>query len=138
MLDAAAAQPLEPGDDMLAGERELAHNVDAQSLRDRTSNFIVNRGFEPLGRNPRMTFRVSADTNVLDTARPQIALLNNSQRIDIGTRGIGVAANDQKAGHAGFASEARQHILQRLGALQSPGGNVNDRLEPGVAQCGSR
>src|SRR5262245_16111968 len=138
MLDAATAQPLEPVDDMLAGERELAHNVYTQSLRGRTGNFLVNRGFKPLGRNTRVTFRVSADTDLLDAVRAQITLLNHSQRIGIRSRGIGVAANDQKAAHAGFAGETLEHIWQRLDTLQSPGGNMNDRLEPGVAQRGSR
>src|SRR5262249_59763977 len=81
IFDAAAAEPLEPGDDMLTRERELAYNMNAQALSGRTGDFLVERGFELPQRNARITFRIGANANSFDTDPASITFLDHSQRV---------------------------------------------------------
>ena len=109
---------------------ELRHDVDAQALGGRAGNFLVERSLQPRSRYARMAFRIGADADFLDTVTAQVAFLDHRERIGIGPGGIDVAADDQQAPHTGFAREAPQKILQRIGTRQPPRRDMDDRFEP--------
>ena len=85
--NAAGAQLLEPGQDALGRKRELADDMDAQALRRRGGDLLVERGFEPPGGNARMAFRIGADADLFDAGFAQAAFLDHRQRVGKGSRG---------------------------------------------------
>ena len=73
--DAAGAQLLEPGDDALAGKRELADDVHAQALRGGAGDLLVAAtASRPCRRNARMAFRIGADADLFDAGLAQRGL----------------------------------------------------------------
>ena len=68
-------------------------------------DFLVERGFQPSGRDARMALRIGGDTDPLDTGFAQAALLDHRQRIGERTGGIDVAADHQQTPHIGLGTQ---------------------------------
>ena len=73
-----------------------------------SGDLLVERCFQPAGRNTAVSFRIGADANFLDARFAQAAALDHRQRVGKGLRVIGVAANHQEAAHIGFAVQTAQ------------------------------
>ncbi len=136
--DTAGAQLLEPGQNAFRIKRELADDVHAQILRGAGCDLLVERGFQPRGRNARMAFRIGADADLLDAGLAQLAFLDHRQRIGKRARRIDVAADHQQPPDIGFAAQGGEQFLQIGGRANAPRGDVDDRLEAGLAQQGGR
>ena len=86
------------------------------------------------GRNARMAFRIGADADLLDAGFAQAALLDHRQRIGEGTGRFDIAADHQQPAHIGFAMQAGEQIPQVGRSANAPCGDMDHRLQAGLAQ----
>src|SRR4029077_19169148 len=91
VLDAAAAQLLEPGNNAFSRKGKLRHDVDAQALCGRAGNFLVERSLQPRARYASMAFRIRAYSDFPDSVATQVTFLDHRERIGIGSGCIHVA-----------------------------------------------
>src|SRR5262249_30273255 len=130
MLDAEVPQPADPIQDGGSIETELGDDVDLDAGRLGGRDLVHERAIEVLLWDPRMTFRIARDADLVDAAPLQETAVDHFERAAIiAGRTIAVARDDEDALDAGLLGELRQEAVERRRAREQAGRNMRYRAE---------